>query len=299
MELRHLKSFQAVADHLNFHRAAAALNLTQPALSRQIVQLEADLGKAVFLRDRKRVELTAAGRQLYRRVGALLESFEDVVRETREAGEGKRGALALGYTEASMSGFLPALLRSLRDALPEVTLHLRQEHSEQLAKEVVLGRLDLAFISFPTSDPALNSTPVAVEEIGIVLPDNHRLAGRKHLALKDLREERFILFPYRANPTLYSELLGACRVAGFSPREIEEADTRILAVNMVAAGLGVSFLSQHLRHYCGEGTVFRPLLRPRPTMRFFLIEPNNRALPLLPEVKHRVLALQKRPRRQL
>lgn len=285
MELRHLKSFQAVADHLNFHRAAGELNLTQPALSRQIAQMEHELGRPLFIRDRKHVELTAAGKHLYRRVGAFLEGVEELMRETREVAEGRRGALAVGYTEASMSSFLPALLRALREALPEVSLHLRQEHSEQLAREVGLGRLDLAFISLPTPDTSLRSTLVAREEIGMVLPDNHRLAGRKQLALKDLKDERFILFPYRANPSLYTELLASCRRAGFAPREVEEADTRILAVNMVAAGLGVSFLSPHLAHYCGEGTVFRPLKRPAPVMQFYLVEPRERAHPVLPEVK--------------
>jgi DNA-binding transcriptional LysR family regulator len=289
MELRHLKSFQAVADHLNFHRAAAAVNLTQPALSRQIAQLESDLGRALFLRDRKHVELTAAGKHLYRRVGVILEGMEELVRETREVGDGKRGPLALGYTEAAMSSFLPGLLRSLRDTLPDVQLHLRQEHSEQLAREVGLGRLDLAFISLPKTDPALESTLVAREEIGMVLPDNHPRAEHKQLALSDLRSERFVLFPYRANPALYTELLGCCREAGFSPREIVEADTRILAVNMVAAGLGVSFLSEHLAHYCGEGTVFRRLKRPAPLMHYYLIEPKGRVHPVLPELKRLVL----------
>jgi len=293
MELRHLKSFQAVADHLNFHRAAAEVNVSQPALSRHIAQLEAELGRALFLRDRKKVELTAAGRHLYRRVGTVLDGVEELVRETREVGEGKRGALAVGYTEAAMSSFLPALLKSLRDALPEVSLQLRQEHSEQLVREVGMGRVDLAFTSLPTHDPGLRGTLVFKEEIGIVLPDNHRLAKQKQLALKDLRQERFILFPYKANPSLYMELLGSCRTAGFAPREIEEADTRILAVNMVAAGLGVSFLGEHLAHYCGVGTVFRPLKQPRPMMRFYLVEPKDRTHPVLPEVRRLLHALEK------
>jgi DNA-binding transcriptional LysR family regulator len=285
MELKHLKSFQAVADHLNFRRAAAEVHVTQPALSRQIAQLEGDVGRALFVRDRRRVALTPAGAYLYRRVGALLESLDELARETREAGEGKRGILSVGYTEASMSSFLPGLLRRVRTTRPDLSLHLRQDHSEQLAREVARGRLDVAFASLPVRDPALSSTLVAHEDIGVVLPEGHVLARVREVRLSALADEGFILFPYAANPKLHADLMAACRDAGFTPRVVEEADTRILAVNLVAAGLGISFLGVHLAHLCGSGTVFRPLKRPRPSMQFHLIEPARQAHPVLGEMK--------------
>jgi DNA-binding transcriptional LysR family regulator len=289
MELRHLKAFQAVAEHLNFRRAAVELNLTQPALSRQIAQLEADLGKALLVRDRKRVALTAAGAYLQRRAASVLDSVEALVRETREAGDGNRGVLTLGYTEAAMSSFLPGLLRRLRGARPELSLHLRQDHSEQLVRDLERGRLDAAFASQPAEHPGLKSMPVAREEIGLVLPEGHPLAARREVALKDLAGEGFILFPYTANPRLHADLVAACRAAGFTPRVVEEAGTLILAVNLVAAGLGVSFLGAHSAHVCGVGTVFRRLKAPRPMMRFHLIEPAAHPHPVLGEVKRLLL----------
>ena len=143
------------------------------------------------------------------------------MRETREASEGMRGTLSLGYTEAAMASFLPAMLRDLRDHLSGVMLQLRQEHSDTLVREVVRGRLDAAFISLPTEDLGLRCSLVAREQVGITLPDNHPLAGKKEISLAQLAREKFILFPYAANPKLYSDILDSCRQAGFVPEVVE------------------------------------------------------------------------------
>lgn len=275
IELRHLRSFRAVADHLNFHRAAEALRMTQPALSRQIMQFEELLGRPLFLRDRKRVALSGAGKYLNGRAGELLEAFELLVRETREAADGKLGTLALGYTEAVMASFLPRILRELRGRQPGVAVSLRQGHSERLEREVALGRIDAALVSLPSESPGLACSLVEEELVGIVLPDNHPLAGKRTVELKSLSRETFVMFPHRDNPRFYADILAACREAGFAPRRVEEADSRILAVSMVAAGLGVAPLSEHLAHYCGQGAVFRHLSGPRPKISFYLIEPEG------------------------
>ncbi len=285
IELRHLRSFLAVADHLNFHQAAEELHISQPALSRQIALMEDALGRKLFSREKKRVQLTPAGRYLQKQSPGLLASMTALLKETGEAGEGRRGSLALGYTEAAMASFLPSLLRKIRNRMSGITLQLRQEHSEHLAREVARGRLDLAFISLPSELSGLKSTLVARERVGIVLPDNHPLAKQKEIALKDLAKEKFILFAYVDNPKLYSDILGWCREAGFVPSLAEEASTRILAVNQVAAGLGITFLSEHLAHYCGEGTVFRLLKQPRAMIHFYLAEAQNSANPAVQELK--------------
>lgn len=286
IELRHLRSFLAVADHLNFHRAAAALHLTQPALSRQIKQLEEAVGCPLFQRNTKQTSLTAAGHYFRRHAAGLLESTTRLVRETREASEGKRGSLGLGYTEAVMASFLPGLLRTLRSEHPALALQLEQGHSERLEREVALGQLDAAFVSLPSVTPGVRCTQVASEAIGMVLPDRHPLAAQKKpLSLSSLARETFILFPYRDNPRLYADILAACSQSGFTPRKVEEADTRILAVNMVASGLGIALLSEHLAHYCGKGTVFKPLKPPCPRIQFYLIEPESASAPAVQELK--------------
>jgi DNA-binding transcriptional LysR family regulator len=107
----------------------------------------------------------------------------------------------------------------------------------------------------------------------------------KEVSLKDLAKEKFILFAYADNPKLYSDILGWCREAGFVPNLAEEASTRILAVNQVAAGLGITFLSENLAHYCGDGTAFRLLKQPRAMMQFYLAEAGDSKNPAVQELK--------------
>jgi len=285
IELRHLRAFQAVADHLNFHRAAGELHLSQPALSRQVAQLEEELGRELFSREKRRISLTQAGRYLYKHVGEGLEAVELLLRQTREAAEGSRGVFSMGYTEAAMASFLPVLLRRLRKKMPEVDLRLQQGHSDPLLREVLRGRLDAAFVSLPAREAGLKCLPVARERLGIVLPENHRLAARREIAFASLAWEKFILFPYGSNPKLYSDLLAHCRQAGFAPQIVEESASWILAVNLVAAGVGLCFLSEPLRHYCAEGTVFRLLKEPRSRIEFYLAEAEPGDNPCVGELK--------------
>jgi LysR family transcriptional regulator, benzoate and cis,cis-muconate-responsive activator of ben and cat genes len=285
IELRHLRSFLTVADHLNFHRAAAELHLSQPALSQQIRQMEDFLGVSLFVREKRQIQLSSAGRYLQKQGPTYLNGMELLFKETREVTQGHRGSLSLGYTEAAMASFLPSLLRHIRLNLKNLSLQLRQEHSESLARDVERGRLDLAFISLPSELTGLKSTLVAQERVGIVLPDNHPLVKRKEIRLAHLADENFILFPYKDNPKLYTDILHWCREEGFVPKQSEEAASRILAVSQVAAGLGVTFLSEHLAHYCGKGTVFRLLKNRQARMHFYLIETRGKTNPAVQEVK--------------
>lgn len=271
MDLRQVRSYLVVAEELNFHRSARRLSLSQPALTRQIQQLEEFLGCLLLERDKRRVALTPAGRFFQRR-GAELVRFADQVtgevrQEWRRAGE----TLTLGYTEAVMAAFLPGLLRRFRKHHPGWNIRLTPGHSDFLEQEVRAGRLDAALVSQPGLRPGLTCVEIGHERMGAVLGTDHPLAGRRTIRLRQLATETFLLFPYRDNPRLYSDILAACRSAGFTPPHIEECDSRMVAVNLVTAGYGVALLSEKLAHYCGSGAVFKTLTAPYPVIHFYLI----------------------------
>jgi len=180
-----------------------------------------------------------------------------------------------------MAGFLPDLLRKCRKRFPSLNLRLRSGHSDLLEREVVSGLLDVAVISLPSAQPELVCREVATEKLGVVLPDDHPLAKSKTVALAKLSNESFILFPYKDNPQLFSDILGACREAGFTPRQVEEVDSRMLAVNLVMAGQGITLLSEKLAPFCPGGVVFRPLVRPAPLIHYYTISPKNNPHPLV------------------
>lgn len=281
MDLRQLRSFLVLGEELNFHRTARRLHLSQPALSRQISQLEEAMGCRLLDRDRKRVELTAAGTYLLTRGQELVESADRLTRELRQGWEPQGQTLSFGYTEAAMAGFLPDLLRKCRKRFPRLNLRLRSGHSDFLEREVASGLLDVAVISLPSIQPELTCREVAAEKLGVVLPDDHSLSKTKTIALAKLSEEPFILFPYKDNPQLFSDILRACREAGFTPREVEEVDSRMLAVNLVMAGQGITLLSEKLSPFCPDGVVFRPLKRPAPFIHYYMIRPKVNPHPLI------------------
>ncbi|MEM6822545.1 MAG: LysR family transcriptional regulator [Verrucomicrobiota bacterium] len=288
MELRQLRSFLLVAEHLNFHRAAEALSLSQPALSRQIQQLEVEMECLLLNRTKKKVELTTAGKYLQRHGRKLLSASEQLVGEVKQAWKHGSETLSIGYTEAVMAGVLPHFLKDIRGTHPDVNLRLRPGHSEGLERELARGDLDAALVSLPAHSEDLAQTKISEEKIGVVLPEDHILSKQRSLTLQQLKDEAFILFPYRDNPRLYSDILQACQQAGFIPRRVEEADSRILAVNMAAAGMGIALLSEQLAHYCGAGTVFRSLQKPRPVIHFYLLSPQNDPHPLIKEIRNRI-----------
>ncbi|MFQ3671821.1 MAG: LysR family transcriptional regulator, partial [Verrucomicrobiia bacterium] len=272
LEVRHVRAFRAVARRLNFRRAAEDLRISQPALSRQIAQLEEGIGTKLLLREGRRTALTEAGRFLERRAGGMVRDWERLWRETREAGLGKVGSVAVGSTEAAMAGFLPPLLRRVRGALSGVAVVLRVDHSDGLVRAVADGELDVAFVSLPAKGKGLRSVRVAEEPLGVVLPEDHPLAGQASVRLRQLREERFVLFPAEDNRHLHADIVESCRRSGFMPRLGEETGSRSLAVSLVAAGFGVTLIGERSARLCGPGTCFRPLLGERPVLTFYMVE---------------------------
>jgi len=284
MDLRQLRSFLVLGEELNFHRTARRLHLSQPALSRQIRQLEEEMGCRLLDRDRKRVELTAAGAYLLSRGRDLIESADRLTNELRQGWKPEGQTLSFGYTEAAMAGFLPDLLRRCRKQFPTLNLRLRSGHSDLLEREVISHLLDVAVISLPSNQPELVCREVAAEKLGVVLPDDHPLAGNKTIALSKLSDEAFILFPYKDNPHLFSDILEACRRAEFTPRQVEEVDSRMLAVNLVMAGQGITLLSEKLAPFCPGGVVFRPLIRPSSLIHYYFVCPKKNPHPLVRQI---------------
>lgn len=269
---------------MNLHRAAERLAISQPALTRQIQQLEESLNARLFTRYKKRVELTPSGVYLQRRGQELVDFADRLSGELRQAWRAGEATLSLGYTEAVMSSFLPELLGTFRRKFPSANLRLAAGHSDFLEREVAAGRLDAAFVSLPSTREGLECTEVSTEKMGVVLPQDHTLAGQKTVSLKRLKNETFILFPYADNPQLHTDIMLACQQSGFTPRHIVESDSRIMAVNMVVSGMGIALLSEKLAHYCTEGAVFRPLQQPRPEIHFYLIQSEGKNLPLLKQL---------------
>lgn len=270
MDLRHLKYFIAVAEELNIGRAALRLCISQPPLTRQIQQLEEELGVQLFIRTPRGVELTQAGEALFDDARAILARVEHAVAATKRAARGEQGRIAIGFTSSvPFHPFMPRIIRSFREAYPLISLVLEEGGTSELVEALRQERIDAAFIRSAVVDPlGLEVRPLLEEEMVVALPAGHKLArhDKTPLPLSTLAAETFILYRRPVGPGLYDSILAGCHRAGFSPRVGQEAPRMLSTLNLVAAGLGVSIVPASMRGLHMDGVVFNSL-KDRPPLR--------------------------------
>ena len=243
MELRHLRYFQAVAEDLSFSRAARRLRVAQPALSRAIKQLEADLGAMVLERTRHRVRLTPAGSVLLRETALLLQQWEETMRRVRRTAGGEEGELRLGYIGPPTQPFLGGLLREYRKRYPRVAIHLEERTPERVWEMVAKGRLSAAITRPVATHEALGLRTVVLHEerLGIVVPAAHPLARRREVPWTALARESLIVLARREGMSLHDAVIAGCRRAGVMPRVTHTPSLigTVMTYVEAAAGLGV------------------------------------------------------------
>ena len=261
MELRHLRYFIAVAEHLSFSRAAEALETAQPSLSQQIRHLEDEIGVELFTREKRQIELTPAGDAFLIEARGIVAHLDTAVTYAREAGRGLRGELRIGYTFSAMMWTLPAAIRAFRSDHPNVRLVLRVMGQGELHDALRRHEIDSAMF-LAQSDlrrfADVNARSIGNLEIGAVVPAGHRLAQRTSFAIEDIKDETLILYA-RSAGDLYDHVLAQCRERGFTPARIEETDRVETILGLVAAGEGISIVPNVYETLGFRDIVYRPL----------------------------------------
>ena len=272
MELRHLRYFLAVADELNFRRAAERIGIAQPPLSSQIHDLEIELGVQLFRRVPKGAELTEAGVAFLGEVPAVFERIERAIHLAQRGGRGEVGHLRVGYTgSASFNEIVPTALRKFRRAYPEVELDLEELNSPPLLDRLLHQRLDAVFIRPGKEPPAgMNLLSLPPEAMMIVVPAEHRLARSYAVELKALAGEPLIMFSRALGPALYDEVIESCRSVGFEPVIGQVAPQITSIANLVAVELGVSIVPARMANAVVPGVVFLPINGVAPVARLGL-----------------------------
>lgn len=267
MDLRHLRYFVAVAETLHFGKAAARLRISQPPLSRQIQQLEQEIGTLLLRRSKRHVELTDAGAHLLVDARRLLNDADLVGERTRRAALGTSGQLTLGFISAVDYSILPGVLRAYREAYPGVTLDLRELTSDVQLRDLHTSRIDAGMLLAPVEEPSLATLPLLHEQLVAAIPATDPLARRdRHISLTALATRPFILFPRSNAPGLHDMIVGFCRSTGFTPRIAQEAIQLQTIISLVSAGLGVALVPASLRDLRRSGVAYRLLSEPSPRM---------------------------------
>jgi DNA-binding transcriptional LysR family regulator len=269
-ELRHLVYFREVARQLHFRRAAEALAVAQPALSRQIAQFEKALGTPLFVRSSRRVDLTPAGRVLAEQVEPLLRALGGLPGQLRAAAEGQTGQVRVAFTGLAMATVLPGILREFHRKHPGIRLELNESPTSAQLAALQAGDIACGFFHPDAPTPALHTQLLLHERNGVLLPADHPLAPRATLRLRDLAETPLVLFPRANNPGFYDRVLAAFAGAGVSPRIAEEVWPRANGIGLVRAGVGATFMPPSEARQLPPEVVFRKLRGAAPESRLVL-----------------------------
>src|SRR5688500_7776942 len=237
-ELWQLRYFLAVAERLHFGRAAAALHISQPPLSRAIRALEARLGVVLFARSRRRVELTPEGTRRLGEARRIVGQLERTVHEVRGMARGEEGRLRIGFVSLADYGVLPGLLKAFKASRPGVSLGLREMLSPEQAAALSAGELDFGLLLPPVTGD-FDHLVMQSERFVAALPARHRAArARGRIALRELAGEVFVMVPRDIAPGLYGIVAGLAARAGFPAPATEEARQMQTVVSPVWSGLG-------------------------------------------------------------
>jgi DNA-binding transcriptional LysR family regulator len=274
-DLRQLRHFIAVAEQLHFGRAAAALHISQPPLSRSIRDLEVRLGVTLLARTRRKVELTPEGARFLEDARRLLAQLERAVLDVGSMAAGQGGQLRLGFVSLADFGVLPALLKAYKSTRPGVALALREMLSPDQAAALAAGELDFGLLLPPVTGADLEHVVVQRERFVAALPSRHRLAregGRNagRLAVRELAGEAFVMAPREIAPGLHDIVAALTARAGFAPRVAQEAIQMQTVVSLVSSGLGVALVPASVANLGRRGVVYREIADAHPKLDLWL-----------------------------
>nr|WP_288359384.1 LysR family transcriptional regulator [uncultured Pseudomonas sp.] len=257
MELRHLRYFRVLAETLNFTRAAERLHIAQPPLSRQIQQLEDELGVALIERGRP-LRLTEAGRFFYEHSVRLLEQLGRVSDDTRRIAEGQRRWFGIGFAPSTLYGALPELIRQLRGEAA-IELGLSELTTLPQVEALKRGRIDIGFGRIHIEDPAIVQEVIRQDPLVAALPAGHRLLAAP-ASLEELAREPFVLYPASPRPSYADHVLALFARNGLKIRVAQMTNELQTAIGLVSAGIGISLVPASVQRLHRDDIGYTPLL---------------------------------------
>ena len=260
LELRHLRYFVVVATTLNFTRAAEQLHIAQPPLSRQIQQLEEELGVALLDRSRRPLALTRAGAFFYEQSVQVLARLQEVKVATRRLGDGRRRWIGVGFVPSMLYGVLPTVIHDYMRSNPELDVVLTELTSVQQVEALRSGRIDVGFGRVPIETDGLVNRVIVEEPMVAVLSVGHALATKKKVSMQALSAHTVVLYPAQPRPSFADQVLAHFRVHGCPIAKTFETNGLQTAIGLVAAGVGVSLVPQSVQRLRRDDICYRPIL---------------------------------------
>jgi LysR family transcriptional regulator, hca operon transcriptional activator len=282
VELRHLRYFVAVAEALNFTRAAARLHTSQPSLSQQVRHLEEEIGVPLLDRSRHHVALTNAGRTFLREAKDILGRIDHASRLARQAAEGRAGELSVGTFPSADVRILPALRPLLAARMPDLRVILHSKYTLEPVAGLRAGALDVAFMRGPLETDGLDVVELLREQIVAVLPSHHTLARRRRIPVPLLHDLPCIVLERSLSPALHDAIAALYRQAHIRMHAVSTADNVLGHLHLVQEGLGFALLPDSVGALLPPGVVLKPLAcDPVPTVSVVVAWRSGNSSPLV------------------
>ncbi|MCI2418811.1 LysR substrate-binding domain-containing protein [Saccharopolyspora sp. K220] len=260
MELRHLQAFVAVAEELNFRRAAVRLHMSQPPLSQQIKRLEHEVGVPLLRRTTRQVALTAAGEAFLHEARKTLQAAEAAPRLARQAAAGEIGVVRLGFSGQTSYQVMLLIVRKFRERYPKVRFEIRSPlYGGELVDRINQQEVDAGLLRLPVPTEGLCVRELEQHALAVALPEDHRLADGRSIGLADLRGEAFISYPSGRGSVVNQLVQAACLRHGYSPDFVQEAPDTHTILSLVGAGSGISLVPMTAEHLKVPGVVLVPV----------------------------------------
>ncbi|WP_134685103.1 LysR family transcriptional regulator [Brevibacillus migulae] len=279
MELRQLQYFIEVATREHVTEASHVLHVAQSAISRQIANLESELGVQLFIREGRNVKLTVVGKIFLEHAKMAINEIDKAKQKIEEFLDPEHGTIRVGFASSLAANPLPTVISAFRARYPDIGFQLKQGSYKHLIEWVINGEIDIAFLGpVPTHVKEVKSQIFFAENIMALLPTKHPLAEQPSIRLSQLQNDTFVLFP--PDFILREIVVNACAQVGYKPKVSFEGEDIDAIKGLVAAGLGVTLLPEvTLTDNMPRGTVKLPISEPNVTRTVGIISPNNRELP--------------------
>ena len=281
MELRHLRYFIAVAEEGSVTFAAERrLHTAQPSLSRQIRDLELEVGANLLIRSVRGIELTTAGRAFLDHARLALSQVEAAGEAARRAAHPAKASFVMGFLTGIEMEWLPEAVRILHDELPNIDVIISSQHSPEIASDLLRGKVDVGFLRPEKEMRDLVFKVLTTEPLVMVLPSDHRLAALKAVGLRDIVGETFVMVS-RTAPTTRMIIEDYIKKSGVDVTPDHEADNMLMAISLVASTRGVALLPLWVQNYLPWSVISRPLEGIAPTIDLVLGYHKANSSPLL------------------
>lgn len=271
----------AVAEELHFGQAAKRLQMTQQPLSKQIRDLEAELGVELFHRTKRHVQLTEAGQVFLEEVREILLRVEQGLHAAQRASRGEIGRLNIGFEGSFSYDIVPFSVRTYQQQFPDVELILQEMPTGKQKKALVDNQVEVGFIVQTLDDENLVVETLMHERLILALPKTHSFLRQPEVLLQELAEESFIMGLSGSGCGLHKQIIKTCHQAGFDPRVVQETNEIQMMLGFVAAGIGISLLPASVKFFQRPGVVYRELGKPTPEIELAMAWHRDNHSPVL------------------